>query len=283
MWKWVKTDVLPLTKVLAKEIAGLPHFEGDRPWDSGEGRKRMQWLSRLLDEGKFYPPRWATVEFEGTMYRVNGGTSSHMLIGRNGSFPAGLHVLIDRFSCDTRGDIADLFDQFDHRRSIRTLIQRVRAHKPVESVLEDVSPTDVNVCLTGIAASLLNFAQAEEDQRVGLIHDNAAFIHWAKPFVRRRHLTSRGVVAAMYDTYHRDAVYAGGFWAFVGEESHPNPDHPTRALAAFLKDMVRTQVGSRKWTAQDVHTKCMHAWNAARKGKRTDLKVYKTTDRVKPV
>ena len=164
-WTWVNTDVLPLTREIAEEIASLPHFEGDRPWDNSEGRRRMLWLSRLVDEQRFYPPRWATAEFEGVMYRVNGGTSSHMLINRNGQFPQGLQVLIDRFVCETLDGIADLFDQFDHRKSIRTMIQKVRAHKPAEPALAESSPTDISAAVTGIAASLCDFKRTEEDDK----------------------------------------------------------------------------------------------------------------------
>ena len=129
-WKWLKTEVVPLTIELAECIAALPHFEGDRPWDTAQGRNRMNWLSRLVDEGKFYPPKWATVMFGGKLWRMNGGTSSHMLLQRNGTFPSHLMAVIDRFECYTLEGVADLFDQFDHRKSLRTMIQRLRAHRP---------------------------------------------------------------------------------------------------------------------------------------------------------
>ncbi len=273
LWKWVKTDVLPLTREVAEQIAELPHFEGDRPWDSKEGRRRMQWLSRLVDDGKFYPPRWATAEHAGVVYRVNGGTSSHMLVSRNGSFPAGLQVIIDRFACDTTTGVADLFDQFDHRKSIRTLVQKVRAHKPAEDTLRDVSPTDINIMLSGIAASLSDFGRVEEDAKIGLIHQYPSFIAWACPFARKRHLRLKGVMAAIFAAYNRDAIYARGFWSEVADESNASNVHPTRVLAACL----RTQIGIRdkqKFSARDVYVKCCHAWNAARRGKTTALKLY---------
>lgn len=277
MWSWIQTDVLPLDRKLAESIAELPHFEGDRPWDSAGGRQRMQWLSRLCDEGRFYPPRWATTEFQGTIYRVNGGTSSHMLIQRNGSFPKGLSVLIDRFVCETREDVADLFDQFDHRKSIRTLIQKVRAHKPAEQSLANVSPTTINVITTGIGCSLSEFRQTTEEDKVRLIHQYPGFIAWAAPLALKKHLQTRGVVSAIFDTYNKDAVYARGFWDAVAEESHPNNSHPTRKLASFLKSQMGKGNDGRKFTDIEMHIKCRHAWNAARRNATTELKLYKNS------
>lgn len=276
-WEWVKTDVIPLTLQVSQEIAELPHFEGDRPWDSAEGRARMQWLSRLADEGKFYPPRWATAELNGVVYRVNGGTSSHMLCARNGVFPQGLVAIVDRFRCQSLEDVADLFDQFDHRKSIRTMVQKVRAHKPAEANLKDVSPTDINKCLAGIAAAREDFRLVEEDAKVGLIHQHAAFIAWASPFCRKRHLSQRGALAAVFLTYQRDAIYARGFWEEVADGSNPDNLHPTRVLGDFLKEQVGLST-TRKFSAKEVCIKCIHAWNAARRGERTGLKLYQRED-----
>jgi hypothetical protein len=272
-WLWIRTDIVPLTPEVASDIAELPHFEGDRPWDSPEGQKRMQWLSRLVDEEKFYPPRWATASFDGKTYRVNGGTSSHMLILRD-SFPSNLQVIIDRFSCETLDDVADLFDQFDHRKSIRTMIQKVRAHRAVESSLAEVSPTSINVCATGIACALGDFQRLDEDQRIQLIHRESHFIVWASPFAKKRHLSASGQMAAIYLTHKKDPIYARGFWEEVADGSNPDHTHPTRVLGEFLKEQCQTGVGSKKFTAKEICAKCIHAWNAARNGGKTALKMY---------
>lgn len=272
-WAWVKTEITNLTLSVAETIASLPHFEGDRPWDSSEGRKRMEWLSRLVDEGKFYPPRWATAELNSVIYRVNGGTSSHMLVSRNGNFPLGLQVVIDRFLCATLEDVADLFDQFDHRKSIRTMVQKVRAHKPAEHALKEVSATDINACVAGIGAALTDFSMSEEDDKIGLIHQYPSFIAWASPFCRKRHLRARGQMAAIFHTYKKDAIYARGFWEEVADCINADPEHPTRVLAEFLKDQVGLSA-TKKFTAKEVCIKCIHAWNAARRGEKTALKLY---------
>ena len=272
-WLWLKTDIVPLTLELASAIADMPHFEGDRPWDSSEGRKRMNWLSRLVDEQKFYPPRWATAHFDGMTYRVNGGTSSHMLIER-AEFPTKLQVIIDRFVCETLDDVADLFDQFDHRKSIRTAIQKVRAHKAVESNLTEVSPTSIGVCTRGISAALNDFDRIDEDQRIQLIHRESRFIVWAHPFTLKKHLASSGPMAAIYLTHAKDPIYARGFWEEVGDGSNSDHTHPTRVLGDFLKEHYQVGAGNKKYTPREVCAKCIHAWNAARNGGKTALKMY---------
>lgn len=276
-WEWTGTDVIPLTRDAAEEIASLPHFEGDRPWDSTEGRRRMNWLEDRVIDGRFFPPRWATAELDGKVYRVNGGTSSHMLVGLNGEFPNGLVALVDRFRCKSMHDVADLFDQFDHRKSSRTLTQKVRAHKPAEDVLRDVSPTDIHNAVVGIAAVNENFGPLDEDERLKLIHRYPEYIAWAAPFMRRRFLKGRGVSAAIFASYRTDAIYAKGFWGECSEESNPNFKHPTRVLAKFLRDHYGAKP-EKRFPARVVYTKCVHAWNAARSGGTTALKVYKSTD-----
>jgi hypothetical protein len=173
-------------------------------------------------------------------------------------------------------DVADLFDQFDHRKSIRTMVQRVRAHKPAEPLLAKVSPTDINALTSGIAAALTDFGKAEEDSKVATMHSHSAFIAWSAAFARKRHLRNRGAMAAIFNTYSKDSIYAKGFWLEVAEDSNPDNTHPTRVLSEFLKTQVGLEA-NRKFSARAVYVKCVHAWNAARRNGKTELKLYQTS------
>lgn len=283
MHKHVNTKVVPLTHEFAKHFSRLPNVKGDRDREKPAGRARIGWLYRLLCDGKFHTPKWATAECSGMKYRVNGGHSSLMLAElSNGGFPTGMNAVVDEFVCDTRDDLADLFDQFDNRASLRTSSDKVNAHKGVHDALDSVSATDTKNCINGVALYMSGFEKGnklDEDERIGLIHTHGGFVLWASPFVRVRALRRVGVVAAMYATYQVDPVEAEKFWRLVKEENHPDNKNPTRKLAVYLRESIaRPQfaTAATKWKREPraFFVKSIHAWNAWRDDRTTDLKYH---------
>lgn len=274
------TETVPLTPELAANFAGLPSFKGDRQRDSSAGMARIAWLERILHEGKFHTPKWATAELDGIMYRVNGGHSSMMLATVNGDFPKGMVAVIDRFRCETRDDLADLFDQFDNRHSIRSGTDKINAHKGVYDDMDSVSPTDVNRAISGIAYFLTDDGQQrrlDEEERIRLIHQYRPFILWAAQFTGRRQFSGVGVVAAIFATWSRSPRLATEFWTQVAEESHPDNWNGSRVLAAFLRDNIgRRKFGTSTplYNQRVYYVKSIHGWNAWRRNATTDLKYH---------
>jgi hypothetical protein len=274
-------EVIPLTRKLAVEFSQLPTFKGDRQRDTVAGKARIAWLERLLADGKFYTPKWATVKLNGVLYRVNGGHSSLMLANcPEEIFPADMKVVIDRFECDTRHDLADLFDQFDPRRSIRSASEKINAHKGVHNDLDETSPTDINKCISGIAFYLTDDGASkrlDEEERMGLIHEYREFIIWASQFTGRRHLGFVGLVAAMFATYNKSKKAADAFWKQVANEDHPDAKNASRVLAMFLRDsvaMFKPNSREPKWPPRAYYVKSLHAWNAWRRDEVTSLSYY---------
>lgn len=278
MFELLSTKAVPLTRRFVAQFASLPTFLGDRSFETPQGRRRIAWLRRLLDEGKFFSPKWATATLGGMTYRVNGGHSSAMLLEcDNGVFPAHLNAIVDEFKCETAEDLADLFDQFDPRKSIRTINDRITAHKSVHDELADIAPTPLAKGTAGIAAFYSGFGESErleEDERIRLIHKHQEFLLWSCRYLGRRALTAVGAVSAMFATWHRDPEDAELFWDAVRDETEP-AGSPSRKVASFLKDRFLPHV-QKKFDSRATYVKCIHGWNAYRTGQSTDLKYTRT-------
>jgi hypothetical protein len=278
MHRLIKTEKVPLTRDLAESFSQLPTFKGDRERDNAAGIARILWLEERLRAGKFHTPKWATVQFAGTIYRMNGGHSSTMLAKFDGQFPRNLEAIIDRFVCETTEDIADLFDQFDPRLSTRTSVERINAHKAVYAELDTVSPTDIHRIISGIAFWMGQDGEIPrvlEEGRIRLIHDNQHYLLWASQYSGKRALGNVGIQAAMYATHRRNQDHATLFWDHVKEEDAPDNRDPTRTLATFLRDAIgKKQFGSAAplWTPRAFFVKSIHAWNAWKTGQTTSLK-----------
>lgn len=280
MHKLLNTFVVPLTRQYVQAFSELPTFKGDRDRDTIRGRKRIKWLHRLMEEGKFHSPKWATAQCGGVKYRMNGGHSSRMLTELNGSFPEGLCAVVDEFHCDTMTDLSDLFLQFDSRQSTRSRGDKINAIKSAVGELDDVKPLYVSRALSGIAFRYRKYGEKpawSEDDVISLVNEHSDFICWSRKYAGVRRLGVVGCVAAMFATYEKYPNAATIFWGQVLEETHPDNCHPTRKLARYFRDKIGREIskgnnGKNVYRADSVRT--IHAWNAAMNGGATGLKYY---------
>lgn len=275
MFRQIKLETPTLTPDLVSSFRSLPHVEGDRDQSSTQGQQRIAWLARLCQDGEFHSPDWAIAIWNGQQYRVNGGHSSAMLAAANGHFPCNLPVIMRWFRCDSYQDVVELFNHFDNRKSIRTSTDKANVHKSSHRELVRIAASYINRMLNGIQCFYADGAtmRGDEDERTGLIHTETDFLAWAGRFVRTRFLGRSGAIACMYRTYHASPGLADQFWSMVFEESAPRPDHPTRVLAKFLRDLdVPPNKG--KWDSRAIYAKCIHAWNAWQTGTMTTLSYY---------
>jgi len=279
MFRQTGSENVALTRDYADHFSKLPACKGDRKRDSVRGKERIEFLGRLLEEGKFHDCDWATATLGGVLYRVNGGHSSLMLsrvVSEDGNHPLGINARILHFHCDTLEDLADLFDQFDRPESMRTQVEKIGAHKGAIDMLDSISSTTVSRCIAGVAWHMRDDGNSDalaQDEKIKLIHENVGFILWAKPYVSLRRLNSVGTVAAMYTCYGRNRALASCFWDLVKDESHESSMNASRILAVFLRGPAAFQKNkASKWSSRAVYAKCIHAANAWRMECTTALK-----------
>lgn len=282
MFKFTGASVVPLTGDYVHWFCALPTYGGDRDRDTPQGKRRIEWLRHKLIDGTFYSPSWAIAEFNGTTYRIDGGHSSRMIDCLNGDIPSGLTAVIRTFTCGDKADMAHLFDQFDARRSMRTGVDKIRAHKAVESSLSHVSPTCAAIAVRGIAfweSQCGEETAIDEDQRIGLLHEHQEFVCWSYKYLKHRYLNRMSIAAAMFETsfaYSQQTGSCTKFWDLVATEG-AEQGNATRTLASFLRDTFRTNTNSigKRWDGRAIYCKCIHAWNAWVNNTTTQLKYTK--------
>lgn len=275
MFRQTKDEIVPLTRTLAEDFATMRGVPGERKLSNA----RQNFLRARYDDGKFHTPVWAVAVLGGVRHRVNGQHSSNMLLSLNGHFPIDRRVHLMEFSCDSQEDLAELFAQFDAKDSARSYSDILTSHGRIHAELNDVSPTSMATAVSGIAYALNLNKKVGTDERARLVHAHQGFVIWANPFVKFRGISRAPVVGAMFDTYHKSRDAATEFWTLVKDESHADVNHPSRVLSRFLRDAIvqeKEHRGAKKWSPRAFYTKCVHAWNAYRRGQRTQLKCYDT-------
>lgn len=280
MIQYMRTELVPLTKDYAADVATMPSYRGERPLQ----RARLGFLVSKLKDGHFYSPRWSVVRVNGATYRINGQHSSTMLTQNDDLFPPGLKAIVDHFEADSLLDVATLFGQFDSRASVRSRKEIVNAHARVHEELDEMSPTVLSACVAGMAYALCDgkgLRNVSDEERAGLTHDYTDFVRWVNTFAKCRILAKAPVLAAIFKTYNVQRTLAGEFWGMVKEQSHPYSQHPTRILARFLLENTN-RTGTARWVPRAFYVKCLHAWNAFRTDAPTSLK-YRPDTPVPPV
>lgn len=285
MYKQTGLRIEPLTRELCTQFARMPAHRGERPLS----KRRVSLLDSKIANGQFHSPEWAVAYLNGKAYRVNGQHSSTALAEANGHFPNGLEVTIKEFTCESEDDLADLFMQFDNKSSSRSDIEALMVGAAMHPELEGISKTSLMHATNGIARAVTRFdSKVRIDDRRGLIPGNTDFIQWVRSYTGRNDLRRVGVIAAMYDTYRKDRQKCDEFWRLVSKESHADPNHPTRRLARLLKEVEYAKKsgrgGSRSAVGNEtMYAKCVHAWNAFRRGRSTDMKVFSNAGLPTPI
>lgn len=275
MIRQTETKVLPLTRELAMDVATMQAWRGERPLRP----QRLQMLKSKLDRGLFHSPQWAIAELGNQLYRMNGQHSSTVLAEYE-PFPEGLSVTIQIFEVDDAQDLATLFAQFDNPGSSRRSREILNAHVQAESLFTDAGINELQTIVGGIAMGITGAAQCgscNAEEKARLIRSHSEFVEWVRQFTGDAKLRFVAIVAACYTTWRKDRGRATHFWQTVRDESHPDPQDPTRMLSRFILSEVKG--GAKRtgttWDRRAVFVKCLNAWNAYWRQKRTSLRYQK--------
>lgn len=152
-----------------------------------------------------------------------------------------------------------------------------------------------------IAASALTIAEKgdgtygsdlSKDESAALLAANVRVCEWlnAMEIGSCRHLRRAPVAAAMVMTWRKSQKAASEFWTAVKDGDMLAKGDPRHTLREFL--LSATLHGGNARSSRDgkeavdcraVGAKCIHAWNAWRRGEQTNLKYYATAAFPKPV
>ena len=292
-WKLIdKPKTQKVTKALAKTFAEMD----PAPHDRDLSERRLQVYEKLLAAGQFLPVTWASAlcEETGGLYRVNGKHTSVMLSGMD-KLPE-FFATIEEYECETLEDVAKLYATFDSGMQSRTARDIYMSFAATMPELKEASDKTITAAIVGISYVKydLDSRRTTPAERAELILDNAEFVMWlqlllaggptvkdsgveGRSKMKAMHLYRKPVVAAMYQTWSKVKGDALAFWSAVRDETGPTPASPARKLSRYLltSNLKGNDYGRVKTAGnREQFVKCIHAWNAWRKGESTDLRYY---------
>lgn len=270
-----------VTQKLAAEFATMEPAPHDRPLSE----RRLQIYGRVLEAGGFRPCTWARAHCKetGAVYRVNGKHTSTLFSGLE-KLPE-LYVVIEDYLCDTLHDVARLYGTFDTRAQARTTNEINASFAGAIPELAGIEARIISYCVTGLCFHKWQeqYSQKPAVERAEELIENADFVLWVAAILKDKnaqHLRRGTVVGAMFATYQKNSEAAGQFWMAVRDETAPVRTAPDRVLAHWLLTNAVShgpgaKAGRRSASQREFYVRSIHAWNAWREGRTTDLKFYK--------
>lgn len=99
----------------------------------------MKMLRQKAEDGHLVTFHWSTARLGNKRLRMNGQHSATMPTELNGAFPEGLQVHLDEYEVADNNGLAQLFRQFDDRKSGRTPDDVAGAYQGLFEPLHEVS------------------------------------------------------------------------------------------------------------------------------------------------
>lgn len=269
---------------IAKQFHEMPGAPGDR----GFRESRRDKIASAITERTFRVGNFASVHCKqnGITYRANGKHTSRVITELNGKTPDDLEILVERYEADTLQDVAQLYATFDQPWSVRNTCDINRAFAGAIEDLHGVPSRIINLAVTGIAIveSNCNAYSTPVEVRAAALNENAEFVLWLNDMIGKStkessYLRRSAVVAAMYATWRKAKKAATQFWTLVLNATGPEKTSPDRVLNFYLVTHVLRNskdskpVGNAE-TPRSMFCRCIHAWNAWRKGKTTELRYF---------
>lgn len=280
-----KPTTYRVTKSLAKEFAEMDAAPHDRPLSE----RRLMVYQKIFAAGGFRPVTWARASCAetGGTYRVNGKHTSVLLAGLD-KLPE-FYVTIENYACDTLEDVARLYATFDSKQMMRTAQDIYLSFAATVPALAECVSKTINLAAAGMSYHIHqeNVSRTQPAERAELLLEHAEFVLWLQEMLfpaertdeaNSRHIQRQPTAAAMFACWEKSRTAASTFWSAVRDETGDTPNLPDRKLARYLATVGvkagRGAVRAKTVTVREMYAKCLHGWNAWRKGEPTDLRYY---------
>ena len=289
MIKQVGVKTVPLTLEIAKHFDRMKRLKGDRDVESARGKARIEYLRVAMVEGRFHSPTWSTVTIgkdKGKKYREDGAHSSRALVQAGVEFPKDLMVTIREFHCDTKEDATYLWEEFNPKVSVRSMLDLAINRSTLVPMYESrqIAPSTILTASRAIATHFNIVDPKLHMKPLEGITEYPQFVLFVNDYLGRSGFKRSGIVAAMFSTWGKSPTHAGVFWKEVRDSTGGDKKDPVRRLNKYLNDLV---IAAKYRGTLDLpfvqYVKCHHAWNAWRKGGTTALKYVKGCPVPKPV
>ena len=265
--KLMRTETVTLTPdhvEQAQEAASIP---GERPIRPGRAKKIQQWIAN----GTFCRANFAYAECkeDGVTYRVNGQHTSHELSKCDDDdpnapdFPQDVDVHIEHWVCDSRDELADIFETFDNPTSGRTNDDKLGVFVAQYDDLRGIPKVVAKSALKAVNEYRREVKSDEfppvQTRDLGLLlaeEDIRKFVQFYVEFQQSIYQgwKNHGVGAAMYEAWKEDAETAGEIWAEVLDESNPDPRSPQRVWVSTMRATQARSGRTKGWYYRNART-----------------------------
>lgn len=273
---------LKLTRKLATEFANMTRCPDDREIQDA----RTQMLKKAVHAGRFRAPDWASAVCleTGIEYRVNGKHTSTMFSSWDGELPK-LMVSVTQFECQTLKEVAELYATYDAKFSTRNSSDIYVVYARSVPELANVHKSTIRLAAAGMGYARWErttcTGHSSNEDRANLLINNPDFVLWLEALqtkLKDNLFLHRGpVVAAMFKTWERDQEECDAFWNEVKTGSNTDTKSPSRVLQRWLLGVILSRKGNKDIEQTHDHemlVKCIHAFNAWKRGESTKLKYY---------
>lgn len=277
MFRLVNAEVMPLTLQFAEQFRDMEASPTERELNLS----RVKHLREKAEAGKLVTFHWSRAKIGNRVVRMNGQHSSEMLCGLNGAFPKGLMVHLDDYEVDGPDGLADLFRQFDDRKSGRTAGDVAGAYQMLFEPLHEVPRPIAKLGVEGIAwyrRHVAGIPAPSGDDQYTLFGETGTheFLRWLGEVfsIKTPELKRVQVVSAMYATFNASTSEARAFWALVARGGPEyEEDAPATTLDTWLK---RAKEEKLELKPGHFYQGSIFAWNAHRTSKPIKTIKYET-------
>src|SRR5262245_51739822 len=273
-FKRVRSQTLELTREKAVEMANehlaLPHSPTEREFD----KKRLGELIERIQRGWVVPFSWATADFQGTKYRMNGQHSSRAITESANHLPETVVIHLDHFSTQNADGMGRLFRQFDARFSQRSKQDISGAYQGLVRELADIPRKKAKLGLDGIAwferaVEKVPVPSGDELYTLYFRAQFHPFLRWLDSIlsVKTPELNYASIVGAMYATFLKSESGSQEFWSRVARPQELSDDSDARSVLSQELVKIREDRGKvEKTPPGELYAKCIKAWAAFRAG-----------------
>ena len=272
-FKRLKSETLILSRDKAVQAARDHQLLPNSPTERELEPKRVKELVGRLKDGVWIPCSWATVEFNGVKYRMNGQHSSHAMLEAADYLPDELAIHLDHYRAETGEQMAALFRQFDARFSARSKADVSGAYQGLIPEIRGISRGKAKLCIEGVAwyeRAIEGLPVPSGDELYSMFFANKyhGFIRWADKIlsIKTPEMQRAPIVGAMYATFIASESGAQEFWSHVAKQDLADDSDPRSVLAAELVRVKEGQKDAQPPTPAEFYAKCVKAWNAFRSG-----------------
>lgn len=279
--RMISTEIIEVDKKEAERLLSFNTYEWQRPIRE----RRLSHLIYEMNAGTFRTGQISIVKLKydgGKFVLMNG---QHQLTGVI-SVGKKIKVNLEKWECEDAEDAALLYRKFDNggMRSLQNMLT------PEAGALGVTWPIRVSNLVISAAAIKEGKRHDDKQFKIELLSKYLSFgkflndlLYSHEKGIETRHLRRISVIYPVLMGFEKSHEDCKRFWTAIRDGENLKSSMPEYKLRQYLLT-VSVGVGRGSSGSQfkivsehEIVSKCIHAWNAFRKGQPTDLKYYSSS------